>query len=358
MMMQQIELDPAVTKQGRLLPLATEPDPSPPMAAGRAAVAGAGPLEVIAVWMRRLAGLLAFVAALSWPAAPVAAKVRAVATTSDVAAVLQQVGGGRVDVKTLAKGYMDPHFLEAKPSYVVSMRRADVLAYNGLQLEIGWLPLLLQGARNRKIALGASGHLPMSQGLEILEVPEGSVSRAQGDIHPEGNPHYTLDPRNLTRMAQTAEEALARIDLEGAETYARNRAAFVAQLREAVSGWEERLAPFRGQQIVCYHKQWEYLLHWLGIEPIDYVENKPGIPPSPRHVEELERLMIERRIPVLLASTFVSSGQLERLSSRTGAKLLVLPAAVGAEEGLADPVALFEHLVSQLEAAFREATVQ
>jgi zinc/manganese transport system substrate-binding protein len=299
--------------------------------------------------------LLPLVAICAFLAAPLqAAEVRVVATTSDVAAVFQRVGGDRVEVKTLAKGYMDPHYLQAKPSYVVSLRRADILAYNGLQLEIGWLPLILQGARNNRINLGQPGHVPMSAGLDILEIPVGEVSRAQGDVHPEGNPHYTLDPRNLIAMASTAEAALVRADPQGGSIYAGNRAAFVAQLQEQIPIWERKLAPYRGRQIVCYHKQWEYLLNWLGLVTIDYVENRPGIPPSPRHVDELERRMRELGIPVLLSSTFVDSAQLERLSEKTGAKLLVLPAAVGAEEQLDEPVPFFAHLVEELAAAFAD----
>lgn len=281
--------------------------------------------------------------------------LRGVATTSDVAAVLQRVGGTRVEVTTLAPGSMDPHYLEAKPSYIVSMRRANLLVYNGLQLEIGWLPLLLDGARNRQIVFGEPGNIPLSRGLEILEVPGGSLSRAQGDIHPEGNPHYTLDPRNLVRMATTVEDALVRLDAAGAAVYERNHAAFVAEIEKALPGWEKSLEPYRGQRVVCYHKQFEYLLAWLGIEPVDYVENKPGIPPSPRHLEELEARMREQRIPLLLTSTFISPERLQNLAERSGATLLVLPAGVGAVPGTESPLAFFAHLVTELERGFREA---
>lgn len=313
----------------------------------------AGSLWRAAAWLILCLACVICMTAVSTSAT---AEVHVVATTSDVAAVIEAVGGERVDVTTLAKGYMDPHYLEAKPSYVAKLRRADMLVYNGLQLEIGWLPLILQGARNGKIALGTNGHVQMSRGLEVLEVPTGELSREMGDVHPEGNPHYTLDPRNVVRMAHTAEEALARIDPDGATVYAANRERFAHALEAAIDGWEARLAPYRGQKIVCYHKQWEYLLHWLGIEPIDYIENKPGVSPSPRHVEQLERTMQERRIPVLLASTFIHARQAKRLAERTGAQLLVLPAAVRADDHVADHLALFGFLVDELEKAFRRAS--
>ncbi len=281
--------------------------------------------------------------------------LRVVATTSDVAAVVQRVGGARVEVTTLAPASMDPHYLEAKPSYIVSLRKADLLVYNGLQLEIGWLPLLLDGARNRRIAWGEVGNVVLSRGLEILEVPGGSLSRAQGDIHPEGNPHYTMDPRNVVHMAGTVEEALVRLDAAGAAVYAQNRAAFTAEIERAIPGWEERLQPYRGSKVVCYHKQFEYLLAWLGIVPVDYVENKPGIPPSPRHLEELEARMQAEHIPLLLSSTFVNPEHLQNLAEHSGARLVVIPAALGAVPQTEAPLFYFEYLVTQIERGFEEA---
>lgn len=308
----------------------------------------------------KLVAVLGALAACLLPqraAAAPAAALRVVATTSDVAAVLQRVGAGRTaEVTTLAKGIMDPHYLEAKPSYIVSLRSADLLAYNGLQLEIGWLPLLLEGARNRKIVWGAPGNLPMHEGVEVLEVPQGTLSREQGDIHPEGNPHYTLDPRNMMRMAATAAAALSRLDPEGRTTYEHNRDAFVEELQRGIPAWEETLRPYKGREVVCYHKQFEYLLRWLGLVPVGYIENKPGLPPSPRHLEELEKTMRERRVAVLLVSTFVKSDNLVGLASRTGARLVVVPAAVRAVDGVDTPQAFFDHLVGRIAAAFAEVS--
>jgi zinc/manganese transport system substrate-binding protein len=289
-----------------------------------------------------------------WPG-HAAAVVRVVATTTDVGEVVRQVGGTRIELQVLAKGYFDPHHLEAKPSYMASLRKADLLVYNGLQLEVGWLPLVIEGSRNREIAFGGPGHLDLSRGIRVLEVPEGGLSRAEGDIHPEGNPHYTLDPRNLLVMAKSAEAALSRLDPSGAPEYARNRADFAVRLEKAIAEWETRVAPYRGREVVCYHKQWEYLLDWLGVQVVDYIERKPGIPPTAKHLVELEALVAQRHIPVLLASTFTDDSPVKRIAGKTGATMLVLPAAVGAVEGVDTALALFDHLTARLAAAFAKA---
>lgn len=287
-----------------------------------------------------------------WPAAA----IQVVATTTDVAAIVQAVGGERVEVKILAKGYFDPHHLEAKPSYMAALRKADMLAYNGLQLEVGWLPLVIDGSRNRAIAPGAPGHLALSTGIRVLEVPEGEISRAEGDIHPEGNPHYTLDPRNLLIMATNVENALKRNDPEGSAVYERNHRQFAERLESAIVEWQGRLARYRGREVICYHKQWEYLLDWLGIIPADYIERKPGIPPSARHIEFIEQLIRDRKVQVAMTSTYTNMKPMQHLAEQTGVRVLTLPAAVGAISGVDDPFALFDYLTRELAAAFAGAS--
>lgn len=305
----------------------------------------------------RNAILLALAAALAGlpAAARATGKLRVVATTTDVGAVMQAVGGDRVQVTTIARGYQDPHYVEAKPSFLVALRKADVLAYVGLHLEVGWLPLLIDGAHNQAIVAGAPGNLPLSLGLEILEVPTGPLSRASGDVHPEGNPHYWLDPRNIIKMAATAERGMSRLDPAGAPAYARNRDAFVDKLQGQIPVWEKRMAPWRGKTLVCYHKEYEYLARWLDLDILDYVESKPGIPPSPRHLQELEATMKQRQVLVLVASVFVRPGELEELGQRTGAELVILPPSVGADNGVDDIFALFDRITADLDAAFGKA---
>jgi zinc/manganese transport system substrate-binding protein len=304
----------------------------------------------------RTLGLGLVATALAGAAIPARAadKIRVVATTTDVGSILQTVGGDRVQVTTIAKGYQDPHYVDPKPSFIVDLRRAKVVAYVGLQLEIGWLPLLVEGAHNQAIVAGAPGNIPMSQGIDLLEVPTGGVSRAGGDIHPEGNPHYWLDPRNMIQMAKTAEAGLSRVDPAGAATYAANRDTFVKKLESQIPVWEKRMEPHRGKMLVCYHKEYEYLARWLGLQVVDYVESKPGIPPSPRHLQELEQTMKEKKVPVMVASVFVRLNDLQGLAQRTGAQLVVLPPSVAADKGTDDPIALFDTITSDLDAAFRK----
>lgn len=299
--------------------------------------------------------ILTFVLSVSL-AANVHAALRVVTTTTDVAALAEIIGGDRVEVEAIAKGYQDPHYLEAKPSHMIRLRDADLLAYVGLELEVGWLPLILDGARNPSIRVGERGHLAMANGIEVLEVPTGEISRSEGDVHPFGNPHYWLDPHNLLPMARTLADRLALLDPEHADEYQHRREDFERRLRERITVWDQRMAPYRGESVVCYHKQWEYLFDWLGIEIAGYIEAKAGIPPSPRHVNELQELIASRNIRVLVISNFFEPGPAERIAERTGAQVVILPASVKGEEGLDDPFTFFDALVEDLVTAFETSS--
>lgn len=281
-------------------------------------------------------------------ARPAIAEMEVVTTTTDLASLFREVGGDRVEVQALAKGYQDPHYVAAKPSYMARMRDADLLAYVGLELEVGWLPLLIRGSRNPELAAGGRGNLVLSSGIEIRDVPTGEVDRSEGDIHPLGNPHYWLDPRNLVTMAHSVEAALARLDPEHAEEYEDGRVAFVKELQSRIEQWESRLAPYRGTEVVCYHTEWEYLTDWLGLEIVGYVEKNPGIPPSPRHLHALQAQIEREKIPLVLMSNFFERSRVEQLAERAGATLVVLPASVGGEEGVDDLFDLFDHLVGEI----------
>lgn len=302
---------------------------------------------------RILTTLLIFFACTGWSTpSSTEARLRVVTTTTDVAALAAIIGGEHVQAEALAKGYQDPHYLEAKPSHMVRLRDADLLAYVGLELEVGWLPLVLNGARNPALLVGEPGHLSVAEGISILEIPTGEVSRADGDVHPLGNPHYWLDPRNLVPMARTLEARLGRLDPDHAVVFRQRREQFEGELARRIAAWENRIAPHRGQAVICYHKQWEYLFDWLGIEVAGYIENKAGIPPSPRHVSELQRLIEERKIGVLVISNFFEPAPAQRIAERTGARVVVLPASVAGEEGLDDPFTFFDHLIEELVTAF------
>ncbi len=232
-----------------------------------------------------------------------------------------------------------------------TLNRADLLVFNGLELEVGWLPLLIEGARNPDVVPGARGHLNASEGIDVLEVPQGEVDRSFGDIHPRGNPHYVLDPRNGILVAGTLARALSALDPDNARVYERNRDAFAGRLRERIAHWEERAAPLRGLEVVAYHKQWEYFAHWLGFAVLDYVEVKPGIPPSPRHISDLVRRMRQREVPLLLSADFIDPKAPRRVARRAGAAFLSLPVSVGGNDDVPTYTALIDHLVTRIRQA-------
>jgi zinc/manganese transport system substrate-binding protein len=293
----------------------------------------------------------AILVALLLVSVPASAKLNVVTTTTDLAAIVREVGGEHVSVEALCRGYQDPHYLEAKPSHMARLRSADLMVYVGLELEVGWLPLLISGARNPDLRDGEPGSLNASAHIGVVGVPTGEVSRSEGDVHPLGNPHYWLDPRNQLVMAATIADRLARLDRANAVDYQSNLQAFRDRMEDAIADWERRLAPWRGRQIVCYHQQWEYLLGWIGIEVLDYIENKPGIPPSPQHISQLREAMEREHVALVLISNFFEPAAARRVAERAGADLLILPPSVEGEDGLDTPFAHFEYLVSQLESA-------
>ena len=228
------------------------------------------------------------------------------------------------------------------------LNRADLLIYNGLELEIGWLPLLIQGSRNRRVMPGSPGSLNASAGLPILEVPVGQVDRSMGDIHPEGNPHYTLDPRNGKAIAAAIRERFKSLAPEQGQIFETNCDTFQLRLSKRMEVWERTARSLRGRKVVAFHKQWEYLADWLGFEIVDYVEVKPGIPPSPRHISRLVALIERENITLLLRANFGDTRAAEKVAERTGIRLLTLPASVDGEEGIVSYEDLFEAIVTRI----------
>ena len=279
-------------------------------------------------------------------------KLQVVATLPELGDLARQVGGDSVEVFTIAKGTQDPHYLEAKPSFSVKLNRADLLIYSGLELEIGWLPLLIQGARNPKVTAGGPGELNASKALDrILEVPSGNVDRSQGDIHPLGNPHYLLDPRNGLKVANLIAAKLIELDPDHAAVYEQNRAAYEKKLSAKIAEWEKAAAPLKGLEVVGFHKMWEYLADWLGLKMEDYIENKPGIPASPQHKMELIKMMQQKKIPLILVATYNPPHDAEEVARQTGAKVATIPAAVEGEPGADSYLDLFDHIIKALLAA-------
>lgn len=283
---------------------------------------------------------------------PAFGKLNVVSTTQDPAAITRAVGGDRVNVTSLCKGYQDPHFLEAKPSYMVDLNRADLVEYIGLELEIGYLPSLLVGARNNKLAFGQPGNLDLSQFITPLEVVP-VADRGQGDIHPNGNPHYWLDPENARAMARGIAGRLSALDPDGKAAYSANLAAFEQTLAEKEADWARRLTPLAGKPIVAYHKSWSYFVARYKLEVVGYVEPKPGIPPTPAHTLELLKLIEQRGVKALLVESYYDRRVPDLIASKTGVKTVFVPNSVNGEEEVDTYFKLLDKIVSELEKAYK-----
>jgi zinc/manganese transport system substrate-binding protein len=282
-------------------------------------------------------------------ATPAAAKLHIVATLSDLGSLAQQVGGDRVEVTYLCDGYRDPHHLEPKPSYARSVRGADLLVYDGLELEVGWLPPLLDTARNPDLRPGSQALLEASSAItKVLEVPTTPIDRSQGDLHPFGNPHYLLDPRNGVAVAEAIAERLAVLDPAGASYYEERAAAYRKHMDARIAEWEKEAASLKGVPVATYHKQWEYLADWLGLDVVGYIENRPGIPPSPRHVESLIKTLSSRQAKFIIVSTFADVKATEEVARRAGTTAVVLPAGVGGVDGTGTYEDLIDTIVKRL----------
>jgi zinc/manganese transport system substrate-binding protein len=281
-------------------------------------------------------------------AAPAFASVKIVTSLQDFASIADAVGGKRVETFALARGYQDPHFVEPKPSFVLKLSRADLLIVAGLELEVGYLPPLIDQSRNEKIHPGAAGYLDASNGCDILERPTGTVTRAMGDVHPFGNPHYWLDPDNGRVIARAIAAKLTEIDPAGAADYKANLAAFEAKLSEGEKRWDAALGPYAGTQLVTYHNSWPNFLKRFKLVAAGYIEPKPGIPPSPSHTVELINMMIEKKIPVILMEPYFDQKTPKAVAEKTGATLLTFVPSVGGVPEAKDYVALFDYDVKLL----------
>ncbi|HZE79476.1 MAG TPA: metal ABC transporter substrate-binding protein, partial [Candidatus Polarisedimenticolia bacterium] len=244
------------------------------------------------------------VATLLLSSAAEAKKLKVITTLTDLAALTQEVGGDKVDVEALAKGYQDSHFVEPKPSFLLKLRNTDLLILVGLELEIGWLPPLITQSGNGKIQPGGQGYLDASQFAEILEIPQGNVTRAEGDVHPMGNPHYWLDPDNGRRIAKGIAAKLSAMD-PGDQAYFQQREQdFEKRLAEADKKWMAQMAPYRGRKVVTYHRSWPNFAKHFGLDVIGYIEPRPGIPPTPSHTIELVGLMKREGVKIELIEPY------------------------------------------------------
>ncbi|MCK4558144.1 MAG: zinc ABC transporter substrate-binding protein [Calditrichia bacterium] len=280
-----------------------------------------------------------------------AQELNIVTTLPSLASITKSIGGEHVEVYSITRGVQDAHYIEAKPSYMVKLNRADLLIYSGLELEIGWLPLLIQGARNHDVTPGASGHLNASLAIStsnILEKPRGEVDRSMGDVHPAGNPHYLLNPYYGIKVAEQITDKLIELDPSHMDVYDSNFEQFRTELQKKITEFETEAAILKGIELVCYHVHWSYLLNWLDIKAAGYVELRPGIPPTPRHKKEITALMKRKNLKIVIISSWKDPTKAEEVADVAEAKLLILPGEVNAMPGADSYIEWLDYMVRNL----------
>ncbi|HXG03708.1 MAG TPA: metal ABC transporter substrate-binding protein, partial [Candidatus Binatia bacterium] len=279
------------------------------------------------------------------------ARLRVVASLPDLKALTEAVGADLVEVDSLARGSQNPHDIDVRPSLMLKLRRADLFIRNGAGGD-PWVELLLVGAQNARIMPGAPGYVDASRGVAILP-PSGPVDRSRGDVHPEGNPHYTLDPANAPTVTANILDGLVRAAPQHASRFRALRAEFLGRLEAALAGWQAALAPARGAPVVSYHETFTYFLRRFGLVQAGVIEDRPGIPPSPSHLAGLVRLMREQGVRVIVAEPYADRRVVDLLARETGARAVTLPAAVGGVRGVETYLDLIDHQVRTLAEALR-----
>ncbi|MGB9075034.1 MAG: metal ABC transporter substrate-binding protein [Terriglobales bacterium] len=287
------------------------------------------------------------------PAAAAAKKLNVVTATTDLAALAQEVGGDRISVESIARGYQDPHFVEAKPSFLLKLRQADLLVVVGLQLEIGWLPPLITQSGNSRIQVGANGYLDASQFAEILEIPQGSITRAMGDVHPLGNPHYWLDPDNGRRVAKGIAAKLAEMDPGDAAYFQQRFQDFDRRLTEADKKWQADMKPFRGRKMVTYHNSAPNLAKHFGLQVVGFVEPRPGIPPTPSHTFDVVNMMKRDNVKVIMVEPYFDRKTPDSIARDAGGTVVEYLPSVGGAKEVTTYFQLFDYDIALLTKAFQ-----
>lgn len=293
--------------------------------------------------MKMLATLVAVASA--FVALPASAELKVVASTQDLAAITEAIGGDRVSVSYIARGDLDPHFINAKPSYMVKLANADMVVSVGMELEIGWLPPLLTGSRNPKIQVNAPGYVDASTAVAKIEVPTGAIDRSRGDLHPFGNPHYWLDPENGRGIARLLASRLTELDPAGAAAYKANEAKFETELTAKEKEWTGKMAPLKGTPVIGYHSTFDYFCARYGLPIVGFLEPKPGIPPTPGHTLELSAKAKASGVKLVLVEPYHDARSAEPLANATGAKVITVPTSVGAEDGIKTYFDLFDSMI-------------
>lgn len=281
-----------------------------------------------------------------------AAKIHVVTTTPDLKSITELIGNDKVDAYSIATGYQNPHFVDPKPSFIIKLSNADIFVTVGLDLETGWSPQLLASSRNPKIQKGSPGYVDASVGVTLLQVPS-SINRAEGDIHIYGNPHYWLDPLNGKQIARNICDALERISPENKAQFEANLAAFNSKIDSKLNEWYNKISPYKGSIIIAYHNEWCYFEQRFGLKILDFLEPKPGIPPTPTQLVKIISEVKANKIKVVITSPYFTTSSSDVVTSQTGAKTVVLGTSVGAFDTIKDYFDLFDYDIDKLIQGFK-----
>ncbi len=273
--------------------------------------------------------------------------IRVVTTTTDLKSITELVGGNKVSVSSIATGYQNPHFVDPKPSYIIGLTNANLFVTVGLDLETGWSPQLLSSSRNPKIQKGSPGYVDASEGVGLLQVPN-SLNRGEGDIHIYGNPHYWLDPLNGKVIARNIADGLERVDPSNKTFYEANLQAFFRKINDKLVEWQTKMAPYKGSKIIAYHNEWCYFEKRFGLEIVDFMEPKPGIPPSPSQLVKVIKEVAANHIKVIISSPYFTTSSSDVVAKQTGVKELTLATSVNAFDGVNNYFDLFDYDINQL----------
>ncbi len=281
-----------------------------------------------------------------------AGTIKVVTTTMDLRSITELIGGNKVSVTSIATGYQNPHFVDPKPSYIISLSNANLFVTVGLDLETGWSPQLLSSSRNSKIQKGSPGYVDASEGIGLLQVPSSS-NRGEGDIHIYGNPHYWLDPLNGKVIARNIANGLERIDPVNKSFYEKNLYDFFDRIDAKLREWQIKMAPYKGSKIIAYHNEWVYFERRFGLQIVDFMEPKPGIPPSPSQLVKVIREVQADKIKVIISSPYFTTSSSDVVAKQTGVKELTLATSSGAFPTIKNYFDLFDYDINALTAVLK-----
>lgn len=275
------------------------------------------------------------------------AELHVFACEPEWAALTKEIAQNKVDIYTATNAYQDPHHIQARPSLISKMRRADLLVCTGAELEIGWLPLLLRQSSNDKLQPGQPGYFEAAQQVTLLEKP-AQVDRSMGDVHPEGNPHMQLDPHRIATVAEKLSERLALLDPDNAKFYQQHYQDFAKRWQHAMKAWEVKAAPLKGVPVAVYHKGYAYLFHWLDIKEIVALEPKPGLPPSAGYLAEVKEKIAKQPVKMVIYSAYQSDQAANWLGANAHIPVVQLPFTVGGDDQAKDLFGLFDDTINRL----------